>query len=127
MKMSIDTIYSICKFMFVGLLAALLQFGIYDLMLRAKINYEWSSGYSFIVATIFAYIGNRLWTFRSRRKWRKEFAFFFATRLLMLALNQLLLFIIISNELLNPLYALLACIPIITLLNYVLGVFFVFK
>lgn len=115
------------KFGVVGVAAALLQLSLFGLLVNGGVNYLWASAIAFFSATVLAYIGNRFWTFTSTNGVAKEFVLFFGTRLIMLGVNQYLLFFLVSSSILPPWGAQVTCTLAIASVNYFIGKLLVFR
>lgn len=77
----------IARFVAVGVVAALVDFGVYHLMLHLGLVVPVSKGISFILGTTTAYLLNRRFTFTGETGGRGRFAGFVALYAVTLAVN----------------------------------------
>lgn len=115
------------RFAVVGVAAALLQLSLFGLLINGGMQYLWASAIAFSSATVLAYVGNRFWTFASTNGVAKEFVLFFGTRIIMLVVNQYLLYFLVSSGMLPPWGAQVTCTLAIASVNYFLGKLLVFR
>ena len=114
------------KFALVGGVTAVIQLAAYAAMIKLSVNYEVASLISMTLSTTLAYIGNRLWTFRSDNGWVGEFLGFAITRIVTIILNALLLYVLVQFLRVNKMAAQVLSIVVVTVLNYLVGKFLVF-
>lgn len=114
------------KFAVVGGVTAVIQLSTYGVMTALRVNYEIASLISMTLSTVLAYVGNRLWTFRSDNGWMGEFLGFAVTRGTTIALNALLLYLLVQLTRTDKMVAQVLSILVVTAVNYGVGKFLVF-
>lgn len=83
---------------------------------------------AWVVAVTFAYVTNRIFVFKSKiPDWRKEALSFYSSRIVTLFLDMLIMFIMVTLLHLNDKVAKLVVQVVVTIGNYVLSKWFVFK
>ncbi len=86
----------LAKFAIVGLIGAVINLGVYRLLLHAGLHYLLAAACSFLVAVTSNYIWNRVWTFRDRRGGvAAQGARFFVVSALALGANLLILHLLV--------------------------------
>lgn len=129
--------YELSSYIFFGLMTAvvsLLSFSIVDkLILYLAIgNKDWnwliSQTVSFVLAVLFAYLTNSKYVFKSSSNFWKELREFFVSRLLSTLIFEYLgIFVFINLLNLNRDFSKLLAAVLVTLANYVLSKFWVFR
>ncbi len=129
--------YELSSYIFFGLMTAvvsLLSFSIVDkLILYLAIgNKDWnwliSQTVSFVLAVLFAYLTNSKYVFKSSSNFGKELREFFVSRLLSTLIFEYLgIFVFINLLNLNRDFSKLLAAVLVTLANYVLSKFWVFR
>lgn len=129
--------YELSSYIFFGIMTAvvsLVSFSIVDkLILYFSLgNNDWnwliSQTVSFILAVLFAYITNSRYVFKSSTNFWKELREFFASRLLnTLIFEYLGIFVFINLLNLNRDFSKLMAAVLVTLANYILSKFWVFR
>ena len=124
----IDRIFAghAARFLVVGAAAAVLQLLCYEGLL-GLLPYEDAGALAILVATVFAYLGNRLWAFRSTGRWRREAFSFFFFRAVSLGINAVVLYVLVSIMRTGPTTAQVIGIVLTTLVNYIFAKLFVFR
>ncbi|MCY0870676.1 MAG: GtrA family protein [Firmicutes bacterium] len=115
------------KFCVIGVSTALLQVGLFETMYRLGIYYEVSSGTALLITLIAVFLGNRIWTFKSKGKWTIEFIRFISARIATVFLNEAMLYGLVHYMLLGKLVAQVLVISALMVVNYVISKRFVFK
>lgn len=108
------------KFCAVGVVGYLINLGVYDALLHAKMHYLVAATCSFLVAVTSNYTWNRLWTFREHRGHVGiQGMRFFLVSLAALGANLVVLHLLIVYGDLGKLPAQAVAIVVVTPLNFV--------
>lgn len=105
---------------------------VYFLLSRVfKVNYLFSNAWAWLIYVIFMYVTRKYYYFRHtakgfKAKWR-EFYLFMGLRVGTGILDMILMFILVSLAGVHPMNAKIVDIVIITLLNFILTNFWIFK
>lgn len=128
-KLTQNHIHSFSKFVLVGLITATIYFGLFGVLWKHfELNYQIAITIAYVFAVIFYFLFNRHFTFRSTvSAMNLQFIKF----LFMLAFNYLMTLTIVHisvEQLSVPPYAgMVLSIGIMTLINYSIAKFWVFK
>lgn len=115
------------RFCIVGGITAGVQLGLYSLLLDVHIFYELSSAISMLVSTFLAYLGNRIWTFHSSRRWWRELIEYSISRIATIALNELILYCLVEYVGVGKFISQVVSVVAITIINYAVGKLVVFR
>ena len=124
----------IIRYLIVGVLTTIVSLGVYYGLVLTVLNPEipiqlqLANILSWIAAVTFAFITNKLFVFRSREKnIIKEGSKFYASRITTLFLDMLIMFVMVTLLHMNDKLAKLFVQVVVTVLNYVLSKFLVFR
>lgn len=136
----ITKIYSKYKefinYIIVGVLTTIVSLGTYYslrylvLTSNNQLHIQISNVIAFILAVLFSYTLNHSWVFKSEKKAaekRKEFLSFVLSRILTLLLDMGMMFILTAPLEINDKISKLIVQVVITIANYIIGKFLVFK
>ncbi|MCD4760394.1 GtrA family protein [bacterium] len=114
-----DNKYIIAKYATVGAASAVIDFGVlYILTDWVGVYYLASATISFILAAILNYTLNRIWTFRSNGKRRKQLPIFFTIAILGLILNNNIMYLSVERFAFHYLWAKVFAAAIVTFWNF---------
>ncbi len=124
----------IFRYLFFGFLTTLLTLLTYYLLtmffldVHHPFELQLANIFSWIVGFLFAYITNRLFVFSSKNKLvRKEFIYFFLSRLLTLLLDIFIMYLFVTILKYNDKIMKLISQLLVIIFNYLLSKFFVFN
>ena len=124
----------IISYLIVGVLTTIVSYGVYYILTISfldpnnKIELQIANIISWICAVIFAYFTNRKYVFKSKEKdILKEGSKFCLSRIATLLLDMLTMFIMVSILHINDRIAKLVSQVIVTIGNYIISKFMVFK
>ena len=116
------------NYLIVGFLTTLVSISSYAFFsIVINIDYVTSTLLSWVFAVTFAYFTNRWFVFKSKEKKIPEFISFSGSRIITLVLDVVLMIIMVSWLLINDFIAKLIVQVVVTVSNYVISKFFVFK
>ncbi len=122
------------RYFVVGVSNVIIDFGLLNLFLYLHFNLYLSISFSFLVAATNSYFFNRNWTFQDRKDRRigRQYAIFVLVSIVGLLLNNLLVYIFLKYIFFTSLVvtanvAKLAAIGFVTVWNYSINRFFVFR
>ena len=93
-----------------------------------KIWYLVATAFSFITVTWLVFWGQRIWTFRSRNQQvKRQMSLFFITTVLSLGINQLIIFLSVSQLSWHYFWAIFLAKWVVLIWNFSLNRFLVFK
>jgi putative flippase GtrA len=124
----------IINYLIVGILTTIVSLGTYFICVHTFLNassaieLQIANIISWIFAVLFAYITNRIFVFKSNNKnYLKEIFNFFASRLLTLLMDMLIMFILVTELSLSDTIGKLVSQVVVTIANYIFSKLFVFK
>ena len=110
------------SYIFVGILTTLIGLIVYQIFLNLNFNIVFANTISTLVAILFAYFANKILVFKSLSfnlsALIKEFSKFLASRFITYIIDTVLLVILVSILLFNPLLSKIFTSTIIIFLNY---------
>lgn len=119
--------YEVLAYLFFGGCSTLVNILSFWLLRLLKIELFTSNTIAWVITVLFAFITNRLFVFQSKGKFSKELISFFGFRLLSLAFDMGLMYLLINvlnwNEILSKIIANVFVI----IINYVFSKLFIFK
>lgn len=124
------------NYIIVGVLTTIVSLGTYYtlryfvLTSNNQLHIQISNVIAFILAVLFSYTLNHSWVFKSEKKdaeKRKEFLSFFLSRILTLLLDMGMMFVLTVPLKINDKISKLIVQVVITVANYIIGKFLVFK
>jgi putative flippase GtrA len=124
----------IINYLIVGILTTVVSLGTYFICVHTFLNassaieLQIANIISWIFAVLFAYITNRIFVFKSKNKnYLKELFNFFASRILTLLMDMLIMFILVTELSLSDTIGKLVSQVVVTIANYIFSKLFVFK
>lgn len=118
-KFACDNKYIIAKYATVGATSAVVDFGaLFILTDLANIHYLASATIAFILAALVNYTLNRIWTFKSSGKRRKQLPVFFIIAILGLIINNNIMYFSVEHMDLHYLWAKVFAAAIVTFWNF---------
>ena len=122
----------VMRYLIFGVLTTIINIIIYSICFYLlKINNLTSNVIAWILAVIFAYITNRKYVFDSKANTNKdiikEIARFFASRLITLGVDELIMYVTVDNWSWNALLMKILSNIIVIILNFVFSKLIVFK
>lgn len=127
-KTVVSNIYTAVRYGLVGLLGTGLHFGtVIALVEWARLDPVPASALGFLLALVVSYILNRAWTFRSRRRGRRQFLAYAAVSLLGLGLNSAIMFLTVHVLRWNYLYGQALVVAVVPVVNYLLNLRWTFR
>lgn len=124
-----ESLKQLIKFGLVGALNTLVDFAVYQLLVRLGLHYALAQCVSYSCGLLNSYFFNSRWTFRKERKYTKqEFLRFLAVNLCSLGLSVLLLrlcYEVLAIQ--SDLIAKALVTPFVMLINFIANKLFVFK
>lgn len=134
MKLFYSAHSELVRYLIVGILTTIVSLAVYYGFVLTILNPEEpvqlqiANVLSWIAAVTFAFITNKLFVFRSRGKnVLKEGSKFYASRITTLLLDMLIMFVMVTLLHINDKLAKLFVQVVVTVLNYILSKFLVFK
>ncbi|MBQ8351302.1 MAG: GtrA family protein [Clostridia bacterium] len=115
-------------YLFFGALTTAISWGsFYLLHYPLTMNELLANVLSWIAAVLFAFLSNRTWVFSGKKQaFLPEMGKFFASRLVTLGIEELILFVFVTWLTLEAMVVKIAGNVVVLILNYVLSKFFVF-
>jgi len=122
----------VIAYLFFGVLTTIVNFVAYYMATKyLNMHYLVATAFSWVTAVLFAYVTNRIWVFRSKRRGfigiAREFLLFIAGRVISGLVEILLMFILVDMLLTIDLVAKAICSVVIVVLNYVFSKLIIFK
>ena len=116
---AIDNRHQIAKYATVGALSAVVDFGsLFVLTDGLGLHYLASATIAFILAALVNYFLNRIWTFKSNGKRRKQLPIFFVVSTLGLILNNNIMYFSVDHLDFHYLWAKVFAAAIVTFWNF---------
>lgn len=120
--------HQIAKYATVGAASAVVDFGVlFALTDGLGLHYLASATFSFILAAVVNYTLNRIWTFRSSGKRRRQLPVFFIIAMLGLILNNNIMYFSVEHLGLHYLLAKVVAAAIVTFWNFFGNKYITFK
>ncbi|MGL4848920.1 MAG: GtrA family protein [Clostridium sp.] len=115
------------KFGFVGILNTLINMVVYNILLFCGLNYIFANSIGYGIGMINSYIWNNVWVFKTKSKSIHTIIKFIIVNLIVLGINNGLLFILVKEFDLNKTVAQILVIVVTTLINFVGSKLWTFK
>lgn len=115
------------KFGFVGIINTIINLIIFNILIYFGMNYIVANSIGFIVGMVNSYMWNNIWVFKAKSKSPKTIIKFIIVNLIVLGINNLLLFILVKEFGLNKTVAQIMVLVITTLVNFLGNRFWTFK
>ena len=126
-KLDQKTKKQLLRFVCVGVLAVLVDFMVYFLLVElTDLNYAIAKFISFFAGTLVSYVINKLWTFEQNKKSSKQFWMFIGLYMVTLGFNVGVNSMVL-DVFKNTLFAFLCATGTSTILNFIGQKFWVFK
>lgn len=106
------------KFGFVGIINTVINWVVYNILLYFGVNYIVANSIGFGVGMINSYIWNNRWVFKAKSKSPKTVTKFIIVNLIVLGLNNLLLFVFVKEFDLNKTVAQILVTIIMMVVNF---------
>jgi len=122
----------IILYIFFGGLTTIVSFVTYYIGTKQiGMHYLAATFFSWLLSVLFAYVTNRIWVFKSKRRSfmgiAKELSMFIAGRLMSGVIEVLLMFVLVDIASVMDLAAKIVCNIIIVILNYIFSKLIIFK
>ncbi len=122
----------ITMYLIVGILTTLVNIVIYYLFAKIfSINYQISNVIAWIIAVAFAFVGNKIYVFKSinkdKRSNLKEFFKFYLLRIASLVIDITIMYILIEIIIIDDMISKIISNIIIVIANYFFSKLFIFK
>jgi putative flippase GtrA len=108
----------ITRFFIVGASNTLLTYLLYVVLLKLGTDYKFSLFFVYLFGIIFGYLLNRYWTFSINKQHRLSFIRYLIWYIVVFILNLLFLIFLVDFHLLNPIYAQLLVLLILSLVSF---------
>ncbi|MGL5648391.1 MAG: GtrA family protein [Clostridium sp.] len=115
------------KFGFVGILNTVINMIVYNILLLCGLNYIFANSIGYGIGMINSYIWNNIWVFKTKSKSVHTIIKFIIVNLIVLGINNGLLYILVKEFDLNKTIAQVLVLVITTLINFVGSKLWTFK
>lgn len=122
----------IIRYLIIGAFSTLISIGSYSLLLKLlPINYLINNFISWIITITFAYIMNKTFVFKNKKRTKKELLVqiykFLEYRIFSLLIDMAIMYLLVSIFKIDKMISKICVQIIIVIVNYIFSKFFVFK
>ncbi|WP_297637222.1 GtrA family protein [uncultured Clostridium sp.] len=115
------------KFGFVGVINFTITLIVYNILIHFGVNYIVANSIGYIAGMVNSYVWNNIWVFQAKSKSLKVAIKFIIVNLIVMGINNILLFILVKDCGLNKTIAQGVALVITTLINFAGNRFWTFR